>query len=182
MPQQFPLEKFQNLKTPFYFYDMNLLERTLQEVKCNSDKYGFVVHYAIKANANIRLLEMIKRFGFGVDCVSGYEIKRALEVGFSPEGIVYAGVGKADCEIELGIDSHISCCNVEELTELEVSNEIAAAKKKVVSLAIRITPNVTGNTAHYITTGLDDNKFGVSQADLESVMDAVVNFKHIQLE
>lgn len=182
MSQQFPLEKFQNLKTPFYFYDMNLLERTLQEVKSNSDKYGFVVHYAIKANANIRLLEMIKRFGFGVDCVSGYEIKRALEVGFSPEGIVYAGVGKADWEIELGIDNNISCFNVESLPELEVINKIAATKNKTVNVAIRINPNVNANTHHYITTGLDDNKFGVNQADLEHVMDALVDLKHIHLQ
>lgn len=182
MSQQFPLEKFQNLKTPFYFYDMNLLERTLQEVKSNSDKYGFVVHYAIKANANIRLLEMIKRFGFGVDCVSGYEIKRALEVGFSPEGIVYAGVGKADWEIELGIDNNISCFNVESLPELEVINEIAATKNKTVNVAIRINPNVNANTHHYITTGLDDNKFGVNQADLEHMMDALVDLKHIHLQ
>ncbi len=182
MSQLFPLEKFENLKTPFYYYDMNLLERTLQEVKINSDKYGFVVHYAIKANANIRLLEMIKRFGFGVDCVSGYEIKRALEVGFSPDGIVYAGVGKADWEIELGIDNNISCFNVESLPELEVINEIAASKNKIVNVAIRINPNVNANTHHYITTGLDDNKFGVNQADLEKVMDALVNFKHIHLQ
>ncbi len=182
MAQKFPLEKFQNLKTPFYYYDMNLLERTLQEVKVNSDIYGFVVHYAIKANANIRLLEMIKRFGFGVDCVSGYEIKRALDVGFSPDGIVYAGVGKADWEIELGIDNNISCFNVESLPELEVINEIAASKNKIVNVAIRINPNVNANTHHYITTGLDDNKFGVNQADLEKVMDALVNFKHIHLQ
>jgi len=181
MSQSFPIEKLQKFKTPFYFYDMNLLEKTLMKVKDNADKYKYVVHYAIKANANVRILEMIRSFGFGVDCVSGYEMKRALEVGFSPKGIVFAGVGKADWEIELGIDNDIACFNVESVPELEVINDIAAAKGKVANVAIRINPNVNANTHHYITTGLQENKFGINNWDLEKVTDAIGRMENINL-
>jgi diaminopimelate decarboxylase len=182
MNQSFPIEKLQKIKTPFYYYDMNLLEKTLMKVKDNADKYKYVVHYAIKANANVRILEMILRFGFGVDCVSGYEIKRALEVGFSSKGIVFAGVGKADWEIELGIDNDIACFNVESVPELEVINDIAAAKGKVANVAIRINPNVNAHTHHYITTGLQENKFGINNWDLGKVTDAIGRMKNINLQ
>lgn len=182
MRQTFPVEELKKLKTPFYYYDMALLEKTLQEIKKYSDKYGFVVHYAIKANANTRILQMIKKNGFGVDCVSGYEVKRALEVGFAPQGIVYAGVGKADWEIEIGIDNNISCFNVESLPELEVINEIAASKNKKANVALRINPNVDANTHHYITTGLDDNKFGINQSDLDHVVKSLAQLKNIHLQ
>ncbi|MGQ1945976.1 diaminopimelate decarboxylase [Geofilum sp. OHC36d9] len=182
MSQSFPIEKLQKIKTPFYFYDMDLLEKTLMKVKHNADKYKYVVHYAIKANANVRILEMIRSFGFGIDCVSGYEIKRALEVGFSPKGIVFAGVGKADWEIELGIDNDIACFNVESIPELEVINDIAAAKGKVANVALRINPNVNANTHHYITTGLQENKFGINNWDLEKVTNAIGRMRNINLE
>jgi len=182
MNNQFPLEKLQKIQTPFYYYNMGLLEQTLDVVKTESQKYGFVVHYAIKANANSRLLEAIRSFGFGVDCVSGYEVKKALESGFKPSGIVFAGVGKSDWEIELGIDNNIACFNVESVPELEVINEIAASKNKTVSVALRINPNVNAHTHHYITTGLEENKFGIYQWDLERVTNAIREMKNIKLE
>lgn len=182
MNNQFPLEKLNKIQTPFYYYNMGLLEQTLEVVKTESQKYGFVVHYAIKANANSRLLEAIRSFGFGVDCVSGYEVKKALESGFKPSGIVFAGVGKSDWEIELGIDNNIACFNVESVPELEVINEIAASKNKTVSVALRINPNVNAHTHHYITTGLEENKFGIYQWDLERVTNAIRGMKNIRLE
>lgn len=182
MNNQFPLEKLQKIQTPFYYYNMGLLEQTLNVVKTESQKYGFVVHYAIKANANSRLLEAIRSFGFGVDCVSGYEVKKALESGFKPSGIVFAGVGKSDWEIELGIDNNIACFNVESVPELEVINTIAASKNKTVSVALRINPNVNAHTHHYITTGLEENKFGIYQWDLERVTNAIREMKNIRLE
>ncbi len=182
MNNPFPLEKLQKIQTPFYYYDMGLLEQTLNVVKTESQKYGFVVHYAIKANANLRLLEAIRSFGFGVDCVSGYEVKKALESGFKPSGIVFAGVGKSDWEIELGIENDISCFNVESVPELEVINEIAASKNKTISVALRINPNVNAHTHHYITTGLEENKFGIYQWDLERVTNAIKEMKNIRLE
>lgn len=182
MNNSFPLEKFQKIRTPFYYYDLDLLEQTLSSVKTESEKYDFKVHYAIKANANVRILKSICSFGFGVDCVSGYEVKRALETGFNPSGIVFAGVGKSDWEIELGIDNNIACFNVESVPELEVINSIAASKGKTVSVALRINPNVDAHTHHYITTGLEENKFGIYQWDLERVITAIRSMKNINLE
>ena len=178
----FPTEKFKELKTPFYYYDMSLLEDTLSLVKKESEKYDFHVHYAIKANANDRVLEKIRSKGFGIDCVSGYEIQKALEVGFSPDGIVFAGVGKADWEIELGLKHDIYCFNVESLPELEIINELAAKNGKKARVAFRINPNVQADTHHYITTGLDENKFGISMPDLESVLDRMKELENVQFE
>ncbi len=152
-----PIDKLQSIRTPFYYYDMELLDKTLKKIKEEADKYNFIVHYAIKANANDHILLKIKDYGFGIDCVSGYELKKAVDTGFAPDGIVFAGVGKADWEIEVGIDNNIACFNIESTEELKVINEIAASKNKVVNIAIRINPNVEANTHHYITTGLDEN-------------------------
>ncbi|WP_462317318.1 diaminopimelate decarboxylase [Marinilabilia sp.] len=178
----FPTDKFKELRTPFYYYDMNLLDETLSLVKKESQKYDFHVHYAIKANANDRILEKIREKGFGIDCVSGYEMQRALDAGFSSDGIVFAGVGKADWEIELGLKNDISCFNVESLPELEIINDLAQKMGKKAKVAFRINPNVHANTHHYITTGLDENKFGISMVDLENVLDSMKDMKNIQFE
>ncbi|MBZ4676839.1 MAG: lysA [Anaerophaga sp.] len=178
----FPIEKFKKLQTPFYYYDMDLLEKTLSLVNEESEKYDFNVHYAIKANANDRILEKIRQKGFGIDCVSGYEIKKALEIGFTPDGIVFAGVGKADWEIELGLKHDIACFNVESLPELEIINELAQNAGKKARVAFRINPNVNANTHHYITTGLDENKFGISMTDLEKVIDRMKELNHVEFE
>ncbi len=182
MNNRYPVEKFSNIQTPFYYYDMGLLEQTLDVVKNEADKYGFIVHYAIKANANARLLGAIRKKGFGIDCVSGFEVKKSLDEGFDPSGIVFAGVGKSDWEIELGIDSNISCFNVESVPELEVINTIATQKGKVVPVALRINPNVNAHTHHYITTGLEENKFGINQWDLEKVTSAMKHMENVKLE
>ena len=182
MSDSFPLQKLQNIKTPFYYYDMELLERTLKMAREEAKKYDFVVHYAIKSNANPRVLEMIRSFGFGVDCVSGFEVQRALDSGFKSSGIVFAGVGKADWEIELGLDNDIACFNVESVPELSVINELASKKGKVAKVAIRINPNVNAKTHHYITTGLKENKFGINQWDLEKVVESLNKMNNIKLE
>ena len=135
----FPTEKFKSLATPFYFYDITLLKETLNTVKTEAGKYGYHVHYAVKANANPRILSIIAEYGLGADCVSGGEIQAALDAGFPARKIVYAGVGKADWEINLGLDNDIFCFNVESAAELEILEELAAAKNKVASIALRIS-------------------------------------------
>src|SRR5574344_1524901 len=142
----FPIERFEHLTTPFYYYDIDLLRKTLETVKNESGKYGYHVHYAIKANANPRILQLIAASGLGADCVSGGEIKAALEAGFPADRIVFAGVGKADWEINLALDNDIFCFNVESSAELEVLNELAAARGKVASIALRINPEVDAHT------------------------------------
>ena len=182
MQSRFPLPKFREIKTPFYYYDMELLDRTLESLSREAGKYGFVVHYAVKANANPVILEKIRNYGLGIDCVSGYEIRRAIDCGFKPSGIVFAGVGKSDWEIELGLDNDIACFNVESIPELEIINQIAASKGKTARVALRVNPNVNARTHHYITTGLKENKFGINQWDLEKVVTSLETLTNIKLE
>ena len=177
----FPVEKFKQLSTPFYYYDMQLLQQTLDVVKAESGKYGYHVHFAIKANANPRLLALIAKNGLGADCVSGGEVRAALDAGFPANKIVFAGVGKADWEINLGLDNDIFCFNVESLAELEVINELAAAKQKVASIALRINPEVDAHTHAKITTGMKENKFGINLSQLASVTDRLAEMKHVRL-
>ena len=177
----FPVEKFKQLPTPFYYYDMDLLQRTLDVVKAESSKYGYHVHFAIKANANPRLLALIAPNGLGADCVSGGEVQAALDAGFPANKIVFAGVGKADWEINLGLDNDIFCFNVESLAELEVINELAATKQKVASIALRINPEVDAHTHAKITTGMKENKFGINLSQLASVTDRLAEMKHVRL-
>lgn len=167
----FPIEKFNGVKTPFYYYDTDLLRRTLKTINEEAGKYeNFHVHYAVKANANPKVLGIIREAGLGVDCVSGGEIEAAIRAGFPAAGIVFAGVGKADWEINLGLDSDIFCFNVESAAELEVIAELAAAKGKTARVALRINPNVGAHTHANITTGLAENKFGIA---LESMYDVI---------
>jgi len=175
------INKFAGIPTPFYYYDLDVLKQTLQKIKEESEKYGFVVHYATKANANNKILDTIRSYGLGADCVSGNEIKKAVECGFTPEHIVFAGVGKSDAEINIALDTSIFCFNCESLQELEVLNELAVAKNKIASIALRINPNVNANTHKYITTGLEENKFGINLWELEQVIELLKKFKNIKL-
>lgn len=174
-------EKIRNTKTPFYYYNTELLERTLETAVKESGKHGFHIHYAIKANANPVLLRIIQKYGLGADCVSGNEIARALECGFPASKIVYAGVGKSDEEIELALQNDIFCFNSESLPEIQVIDEIAGRLDKTARIALRINPNVDAHTHHYITTGIEENKFGIYLYDLEQVMSEIQHLKHIQL-
>jgi len=159
---------FSKLETPFYYYDLNLLEQTLKACNDASKTHEFHVHYAMKANFNEMVLRKIKAIGFGADCVSGNEVKKAIEVGFSKDKVVFAGVGKSDKEIIDALESDIFCFNVESLQELQVINELAEAQQKIAKVAIRINPNVDAHTHANITTGLDENKFGINSWDMPS--------------
>ncbi len=170
-----------SISTPCYFYDLTLLGRTLDALLEESGKYSYQVHYAIKANANPVLLQQIAQRGLGADCVSGNEIKRALECGFPAQKIVFAGVGKNDWEIELALQNDIFCFNCESLPEIHVIHEIAARLGKKARIALRINPNVDAHTHHYITTGIEENKFGIYLYDLEKVILAVKSLPHLEL-
>ncbi|MDD4922882.1 MAG: diaminopimelate decarboxylase [Bacteroidales bacterium] len=177
----FPLEKFSKLETPFYYYDTDVLNRTLETLTTEANKYNFKVHYALKANANARILSIINGYGLGADCVSGGEVRAAIQAGFPASKVVFAGVGKADWEINLALDYQIFCFNVESIPELEVINELAVAKGKTASIALRINPNVSADTHHYITTGREENKFGIALSDLEKVIDVAEASSNIKL-
>ena len=128
------LARFEGLETPFYYYDLELLDKTLRSCKSAADKYGFHVHYAFKANFNERLLQAIQGIGFGADCVSGNEVKKAVEIGFDPDKIVFAGVGKSDKEIIEALSHDIYCFNVESVQELGIINELAAKRGKTAQI------------------------------------------------
>ena len=177
----FPVEKLQSIQTPFYYYDTELLRQTLQAIVSEARKHdGFVVHYAVKANANPKILRIIREAGLGADCVSGGEIEASVKAGFTSNKIVYAGVGKSDWEINLGLEHDIFCFNVESIPELEVINELAAAKGKVARVAFRLNPNVGAHTHANITTGLAENKFGIAMRDMVSVIREVERLPNVK--
>ncbi|MDR0543089.1 MAG: diaminopimelate decarboxylase [Dysgonamonadaceae bacterium] len=177
----FPTETFKHLQTPFYFYDTRLLRNTIRTVVAEATRYGYHIHYAVKANANPHVLSIISEYGAGADCVSGGEIQAALNAGFPADKIVFAGVGKADWEINLGLDNNIFCFNVESLPELEVIDQLAAAKGKTAPIALRINPEVDAHTHHHITTGMKENKFGINLEQLDAVLDRLPSLPHVQL-
>ncbi|MBQ9654658.1 MAG: diaminopimelate decarboxylase [Prevotella sp.] len=178
----FPIEKLQRIQTPFYYYDAEVLRQTLHAVNSEAHKHeGFCVHYAVKANANPKVLRLIREAGLGADCVSGGEIEASLRAGFPASKIVYAGVGKSDWEINLGLDNDIFCFNVESIPELEVINELAAAKGKTARVAFRLNPNVGAHTHANITTGLAENKFGIDMRDMMKVMTEAATMTNIKV-
>lgn len=175
------IQRFKETPTPFYHYDIGLLRQTLDTLSEHANRYGFNVHYALKANVDGQILKEINSAGLGADCVSGNEVKRAIETGFAKEKIVFAGVGKTDKEINYALDNDIFCFNCESEEEIIVINELACAKNKIAGIALRINPNVDANTHHYITTGLEENKFGINISELDSILTLVQSLKSINL-
>lgn len=181
MKGTFPIDKFQEIQTPFYYYDTAVLRKTLQTINEEAGKHeNFEVHYAVKANANPKVLNIICQAGLGADCVSGGEIQAAINAGFPASKIVYAGVGKSDWEINLGLEKEIFCFNVESIPELEVINELAEKQGKVAQVCFRINPNVGAHTHANITTGLAENKFGIAMEDMENVIEEAAQMKNIK--
>ena len=178
----FSVDKLNRIATPYYYYDTQLLRDTLEVIKKECEKHdNFHVHYAVKANANPKILRIISQYGFGADCVSGGEIKAAIEAGFAADKLVYAGVGKSDWEINLGLEKGIACFNVESTAELEVIEELAVAAGKTANVAFRINPNIGAHTHANITTGLAENKFGIAMQDMENVIERATAMKNINV-
>lgn len=181
MAEKLNPEKFRSLATPFYFYDLEVLRSNLDIIKEESEKFGYKIHYAVKANSNPRILEIISSYGFGADCVSGNEIARAVETGFKPEEIVFAGVGKSDKEIEQALVTGIYCFNCESIPEILVINSIASRLRKNARIALRINPYIEAFTHKYITTGIEESKFGINTWELEEVISCLEKLKRIKL-
>jgi len=178
----FSVDKLNSIVTPYYYYDTQLLRKTLEVIKQECEKHeNFHVHYAVKANANPKILRIISQYGFGADCVSGGEIKAAIEAGFPADKVVYAGVGKSDWEINLGLEKGIACFNVESIAELEVIEELALAANKTANVAFRINPNIGAHTHANITTGLAENKFGIAMQDMENVIERATTMNNINV-
>lgn len=175
------ISKFKNKESPFYYYDIEILQKTLDAVNTYSSKFNFHVHYALKANFNERILEVIKNSGLGADCVSGNEVLKAVEKGFPTNKIVFAGVGKSDKEILIALNEDIFAFNVESVQEIEVIASLAKSVNKKARIALRINPNVDAQTHHYITTGLDENKFGIKIWELNECIDLIRDNPNIEL-
>ena len=178
---RFPTHTFDKLETPFYYYDIDLLRKTLDVIKKETENKPYHIHYAIKANTNPRILKEIAAYGFGADCVSGNEVLHALDCGFAADKIVFAGVGKTDKEIGIGLENNIFCFNVESLPELERIDFLATQKGKNANVALRINPNVDAHTHQYITTGLTENKFGMNERDIPAAMQLIDTSAHLTL-
>ncbi|MFZ2339294.1 MAG: diaminopimelate decarboxylase [Bacteroidales bacterium] len=175
-------KKFREIPTPFYYYDLDVLNETCRKVKEESEKSGFSIHYAVKANANPRILGIIASYGFGADCVSYNEIERAMQCGFSPKDIVFAGVGKTDHEIESALKARISCFNCESIAEIEVVDSIAGRLKMNATIALRINPYIEAHTHKYITTGIAGSKFGIGAWELKDVLGRMETLGNVTLD
>jgi diaminopimelate decarboxylase len=174
-------DKFSKIETPFYYYDLDLLRSTLNVIKKEADISGYKIHYAVKANSNPRILKIISSYGFGADCVSFNEINAAIVAGFNPSDIVFAGVGKTDKDINAALKTGIYCFNCESIPEMEVINQLAAAQHKTAKIALRINPYIEAHTHKYITTGIEESKFGINTWELDEVIKRLSDFKNIRL-
>jgi diaminopimelate decarboxylase len=175
------LRSFKNIQTPFYYYDLDLLRNTLKTLSKELDTKSFKVHYAIKANANNIILEIIKNHGLGIDAVSGNEIKKSLEIGYSNKDIVFAGVGKTDVDINYAINNEIACFNCESVEELEVINTLSLKLNKTSNVSLRLNPNIVSDTHKKITTGTEKNKFGIDINDLHNVLIKMNDLSNLKL-
>lgn len=178
----FPIRRFESIETPFYYYDLDLLDLTLAKIKEASAHPGFHVHYAVKANSNPELLRRIALAGLGADTVSIGEIQAAVIAGFPAKKIVFAGVGKTDREIRTALEIGIGCFNVESVEELEVIEQLAEEMKVKAPVSVRINPNIDAHTHHYITTGLAENKFGLPMDTAVDLMERFSDSPNIEFK
>jgi diaminopimelate decarboxylase len=175
------IEKFSKIETPFYFYDLDVLRSTLETVKKESENSGYKIHYAVKSNYNPRILKIIASYGLGADCVSFNEINAALSAGFKSDDIVFAGVGKTDKDIIAALKAGIYCFNCESIPEMEVIDQLAGIQNKTAQIALRINPYIEAHTHKYITTGIEESKFGINTWELDEVIRRLAGFKNIKL-
>jgi diaminopimelate decarboxylase len=181
MISDYNIGKFREIETPFYFYDLDILRSTLDIVRKEAVNSGYIAHYALKANPNPRILKIISSYGLGADCVSWNEIAAALEAGFSPSGIVFAGVGKTDKDIEAALQTEISCFNCESIPEIEVINQLASKLNKTAPIALRINPYIDAHTHKYITTGIEESKFGINTWEIDEVIRKLSALDNVRL-
>lgn len=181
MNNKYPIDKFNSIETPFYYYNIELLNKTIKTIQSEIKGKPYYVHYALKANTNSRLLKHIAKQGLGADCVSGNEILKAIKNGFNPQEIAFAGVGKTDKEIAIALDNDIFSFNVESIPELYAINDLAKAADKTAKIALRINPNIDAQTHSYITTGLNENKFGIEENNIPAILELLPSLTSLKL-
>lgn len=148
--------------TPCYVYSRAAFTQQYLSYAQALGSHPGMICYAVKANSNLAILNMLAKLGAGFDIVSGGEMERVLRAGGNPSRIVFSGVGKSVEEMARALDVGVHCFNVESEAELELLSQVAAKKGKVASISLRVNPDVDANTHPYISTGLKENKFGIA--------------------
>ncbi len=175
------IEKFKTLPTPFYYYNTEVLTLTAKKCMEAANIISADIHYALKANHQDKIIQILSKHGIGADCVSKGEVEKAIKNKINPKKIVLAGVGKTDEEITYALQKDIASINAESIQELEIINNIASQLNVKANISIRINPNVDAYTHKYITTGLEENKFGINASDLPHILEKISTLKNIKL-
>lgn len=168
--------------TPCYVYSRAALTHAYHEFDAAFAGHAHLICYAVKANANLAILNLFARLGSGFDIVSGGELARVLAAGGDARKVVFSGVGKSATEIRDALNSEILCFNVESASELERINQIAGELKKIAPISLRVNPDVDAKTHPYIATGLKENKFGVAYDDAPALYRRARELKHVKIE
>ena len=155
--------------TPLYIYSRATLERHWHAFDRAVANHPHLICYAVKANSNLAVLNVLARLGSGFDIVSGGELSRVIKAGGDPKKVVFSGVGKTVDEMEMALNLGIHCFNVESAAELEQLNLVALRLDKIAPVSLRINPDVDAGTHPYISTGLKENKFGIAMEDAELI-------------
>lgn len=172
----------QTYGTPLYIYSRATLERHWHAFDNAVADHPHLICYAVKANSNLAVLNVLARLGSGFDIVSGGELARVIEAGGSPDKVVFSGVGKTVAEMEQALNLGIYCFNVESSAELELLNQVAGRLGKVAPVSLRVNPDVDAGTHPYISTGLKENKFGISMDEAETVFARAHALPHLQVK
>ncbi|SET29311.1 diaminopimelate decarboxylase [Nitrosomonas marina] len=179
--EQVPLETIaQKFGTPCYVYSRAAISATYHEFQQAFADDDYLVCYAVKANSNLAILNLLAKLGCGFDIVSGGELQRALKAGGDPQKIVFSGVGKLADEMRMALAANILCFNVESIGELQLLNQIAAAMNMTAPVSLRVNPDVDARTHPYISTGLKENKFGIPIEEAEHIYLSTDIFSNIR--
>lgn len=167
--------------TPLYIYSRATFERHWKAFDSALGDQDHLICYAVKANSNLGVLNLLARLGSGFDIVSLGELERVLAAGGSPEKIVFSGVGKRFDEIKRALEVGIHCFNIESEAEIERINEVAAELDLVAPISIRVNPDVDAKTHPYISTGLKSNKFGIPIENARAVYQHISQLEHLKI-
>jgi len=167
--------------TPCYVYSRATLERHWRAFDRACRDHPHLICFAVKANANLAVLNVLARLGSGFDIVSGGELERVLAAGGEPSKIVFSGVGKRSDEIARALELGIRCFNVESEAELLRLNQLAGERGVIAPVAIRVNPDVDAKTHPYIATGLKENKFGIDIASAEAIYQQAAALPHLRI-
>ena len=167
--------------TPLYIYSRATLERHWHAFDSALGKHPHLICYAVKANSNIGILNVMAKLGSGFDIVSQGELERVLAAGGEASKVVFSGVAKSRAEIMRALEVDIRCFNVESIAELHHINQIAGEMGKVAPISLRVNPDVDAHTHPYISTGLKENKFGVSVDEAREVYKLAATLPHVKI-